>query len=628
MFKKPDCRITFYEGKHLHRHKLIDRNKNISRYPTFFSDEDITGKVEFIKNSSSFDYSSITIGLIGQVDNYIDQKYNVTFLSLKKDISKNGSLTKDITPYNFTFNKVKLPYESYKGDSIGVKYAIKVNIINLFRTISYEEEFVVVKPNEESILKKNDEPISMNVGLKDLFSILIEFEHVNYGIHGTLKGFVSFGKLGLSLTKMELQLIKKETIFGHEVPDLDQEPKIITTFELMDGEPFRNNETIPFRFFLQPYHLTPSYTNVAGNFSVRYFLNLVIMDDKNNRYYKQKEIFLYRLYITNKKNTKYNHLNNKSGSKINYDIDHLKDLITEPIDYGDYFSVFNNLDDENDNKKQKMDIKEPEPDDFYFKSCLTGFSLDENEENKNKNENKDDIIMKTRRSNTTTVDVRKNKIPVLNEKIINRSILNSNIFSRSRIFKNNNNNDKLRKSKSDTEKFNFNYNVNKNVNKNNQVINIQENNKFKNNDILINDNYYNKDSHIMYENSYNKAFNDKLKQKRMKYSSLSDRIYMDDDDDDNDNDDEDEKERERENDDDKHNQNDKDINDDKDIVDDVTKTYDLMNSNKDNNLSSINSINEPFSNNLIMSNFPSNYSSIGLSGDFGQNVMGSKNKKK
>ena len=67
---------------------------------------------------------------------------------------------------------------------------------------------------------------------------------------------------------------------------------------------------------------------------------------------------------------------------------------------------------------------------------------------------------------------------------------------------------------------------------------------------------------------------------------------------------------------------------DKDIVDDVTKTYDLMNSNKDNNLSSINSINEPFSNNLIMSNFPSNYSSIGLSGDFGQNVMGSKNKKK
>ena len=120
MFKKPDCRITFYEGKHLHRHKLIDRNKNISRYPTFFSDEDITGKVEFIKNSSSFDYSSITIGLIGQVDNYTDQKYNVTFLSLKKDISKNGSLTKDITPYNFTFNKVKLPYESYKGDSIGV----------------------------------------------------------------------------------------------------------------------------------------------------------------------------------------------------------------------------------------------------------------------------------------------------------------------------------------------------------------------------------------------------------------------------------------------------------------------------------------------------------------------------
>ena len=291
LFKKPDCRITFYEGKHPHRHKLKDRNKKYKRYPTFFSKENISGKVEFIKNSSSFDYLGITIELIGLIDNYLKPKDNLRFLSLNKVLSKNGSLTKDITSYNFNFNKVKLPYESYKGDSIEVKYIIKVNIINLVRTISYEEEFVVVKPNEKSILKKNDEPISMNVGFKDLFSISIEFEHVNYGIHGTLKGFISFRKIGISLTKMELQLIKKETIFGHEMQNEIQQHKIIAIFELIDGETYRK-ETIPFRFFLEPYHLTPSYPNVAGNFSVRYFLKLIIKDDNNNRYYKQKEIFL------------------------------------------------------------------------------------------------------------------------------------------------------------------------------------------------------------------------------------------------------------------------------------------------------------------------------------------------
>ena len=194
-------------------------------------------------------------------------------MSLSKDISKNGSLSKDNTSYNFIFKKVKLPYESYKGESIGVKYLIKVNIFKMMRTISFEEEFAVVKPNDESVLKKNDEPISMNVGIKELLSVLIEFDHSNYGIHGCLKGFVSFGKVDLLLTKMEVNLIKKETIFGLDTSKYSEQ-KILASFELIDGGPYKN-ETIPFRFFLEPYNLTPSYIDVAGNFSVRYYLNLI-----------------------------------------------------------------------------------------------------------------------------------------------------------------------------------------------------------------------------------------------------------------------------------------------------------------------------------------------------------------
>ena len=38
------------------------------------------------------------------------------------------------------------------------------------------------------------------------------------------------------------------------------------------------------------------------------------------------------------------------------DIEHLKDFITEPIDYGDYFSVFNDIDDEKENSKGKIYI--------------------------------------------------------------------------------------------------------------------------------------------------------------------------------------------------------------------------------------------------------------------------------
>ena len=452
------------------------------------------------------------------------------------------------------------------------------------RTISYEEEFVVVKPYEESILKKNDEPISMNVGIKDLLSVLIEFEHINYGIHGTLKGFVSFGKVNLLLTKMEVQLIKKETIFGAPAQKKTK-PKIVATFELIDGGPYKN-ETIPFRFFLEPYKLTPSYTDVAGNFSVRYYLNLIIKDQKNNRYFKQKEIFLYRLILKNNNNL-YNTLN---SNNLN-DVEQLKDFITEPIDYGDYFSVFNDIDEEKDNSKEKILIKEPEPDDFYYRSNLKGFIIDKDED---ENEQINNKSLRNMRSNTT-FDIRKRNLPILKDKISNRDVLND--------IKNNN-----KKSSSVTNK-----NTNKNNNKNkgkNQVINIKEKNKYKNNDILINDNYYNPDNYIIYQNSYQNVFDDKLKKNRIKYSNLSEKNKIDDD--------EDEKQK-------NISTSINDDNDDDNIINTNTKNTSVVNSINDYNLYYPN---EPFSNTLIMNNFPSNYNNVGQSGNFRQNLMGSIIKKK
>ena len=583
IFKKPECRILFNEGKHRHRHKLKDRNKKSIRYPTFFSEDDISGKFELIKTSSSFDYSSITIELIGLIDNYMEPKNSVRFLSLSKDISKIGSLTKDISSYNFNFKNVKLPYESYKGDEIGVKYMIKVNIFKMMRTISYEEEFVVVKPNDESILKKNDEPISMNVGIKELLSVLIEFDHVNYGIHGTLKGFVSFGKVNMLFTKMEVQLIKKETIFGAGAKK-NTNPKIIATFELIDGGPYKN-ETIPFRFFLEPYNLTPSYIDVAGNFSVRYYLNLIIKDQNNNRYFKQKEIFLYRLYLKNNKSL-YNTLKNNQNNNLN-DIEQLKDFITEPIDYGDYFSVFNDIDEEKENSKEKMKIKEPEPDDFYFRSTLTGFIIDndeDEEEEQNGINNINNRSLRNMRSNTT-FDIRKRNLPILNDKITNRNTINE-----------------INNKKSSSVKNKNNKNISKENKGKNQVINIKEKNKYKNNDILINDNYYNTDNYIIYENSYQNIFDDKLKKNRIKYSDLMEKTKIDEDE-------EDEKNKSTS------------INDDSDDNKKNKNDTPLVNSINDYNLYYPN---EPFSNTLIMNNFPSSYGNIGHSGDFRQNLMESR----
>ena len=47
-------------------------------------------------------------------------------------------------------------------------------------------------------------------------------------------------------------------------------------------------ETIPIRLFLSAYELTPTMYDIAKKFSVRYYLKLVVVDEKNRRYSKEE----------------------------------------------------------------------------------------------------------------------------------------------------------------------------------------------------------------------------------------------------------------------------------------------------------------------------------------------------
>lgn len=53
-------------------------------------------------------------------------------------------------------------------------------------------------------------------------------------------------------------------------------------------------EAIPVRLFLGGFDLTPTYKDVVNKFSVSYILNLVLVDEDDRRYFKQREIVLWR----------------------------------------------------------------------------------------------------------------------------------------------------------------------------------------------------------------------------------------------------------------------------------------------------------------------------------------------
>ncbi len=70
-------------------------------------------------------------------------------------------------------------------------------------------------------------------------------------------------------------------------PNIYTENEQVAKYEIMDGAPVRG-ESIPIRLFLAGYDLTPTMRDINKKFSVRYYLNLVLVDEEERRYFKQQ----------------------------------------------------------------------------------------------------------------------------------------------------------------------------------------------------------------------------------------------------------------------------------------------------------------------------------------------------
>eukprot|EP00798_Chlamydomonas_sp_ICE-L_P030627 gene30627-35638_t len=79
---------------------------------------------------------------------------------------------------------------------------------------------------------------------------------------------------------MEVEIRRRETVGAGS--DAKNESETLAKFEIMDGAPVRG-ETIPIRLYLSSYDLAPTYSDVHNKFSVRYFLNLVLVDEEDRR---------------------------------------------------------------------------------------------------------------------------------------------------------------------------------------------------------------------------------------------------------------------------------------------------------------------------------------------------------
>ena len=95
---------------------------------------------------------------------------------------------------------------------------------------------------------------------------------------------------------MQIQLIRREMIKCAE----RHKPEVINTlvlgkYEIMDGFP-GDGEEIPVRMFIQRFKQVTN-TKICEFFSVRYYVNLGLLDIDGRRYFKTCEVNLFRTKI-------------------------------------------------------------------------------------------------------------------------------------------------------------------------------------------------------------------------------------------------------------------------------------------------------------------------------------------
>ena len=171
---------------------------------------------------------------------------------------------------------------------IRLRYYINVVINRQYNKITKEEEFIVANIGQEP---DTNRPIKMEVGIEECLHIEFEFNQSKFHLKDCILGKVFFNLVRIKIKHMELSIIRKEIVGSGQ--NAVTETENLNKFEIMDGAPVKG-ECIPIRFYLASTDLTPTYPNVNNRFQCRYFLNLVLIDEEERRYFKQQEIELWR----------------------------------------------------------------------------------------------------------------------------------------------------------------------------------------------------------------------------------------------------------------------------------------------------------------------------------------------
>lgn len=255
----------------------------------FGQSDSVIGTMTVDPGGRKLEHQGIKLEIIGQIELLYDRSNTFEFTSLVRELEGPGELQAS-KAYEFEFTEVDKPHESYDGINVRLRYFLRTTVQRAYgRTIVHEENFRVHTTSDEA---ESNQSIKMEVGIEDCLHIEFEYNKSRYHLRDVVLGKIFFLLVRIRIKHMEVAILKRESTGSGT--NAYNESETVAKFEIMDGAPVRG-ESIPIRLFLGGFdQLTPTFKSVNGKFSVKYFLNLVLIDEEDRRYFKQQEVFFYR----------------------------------------------------------------------------------------------------------------------------------------------------------------------------------------------------------------------------------------------------------------------------------------------------------------------------------------------
>lgn len=267
----------------------LDGSKEAEEVPLLSSGEGVRGTIA-VEVGKRVEHSGLSVELVGEIASFYDHAIRVPILSLGQSLGGAGLLEAGVTVFPFDLGVPALSLESFVGNNVRVRYVLRVSVDRgrVGSAVHEEEVWVHVYSPPPAI----NNSIKMEVGIEESLHIEFEYSSSKYHLRDVIVGKVYFLLVSVPIKFMEIALTRTETSGTGPTPSF-VDNVTIAKFEIMDGAPV-HGESVPVRFFLGGFPLTPTYHEGIKVFSVRYYLNLVLIDASDRRYYKQQEIVLWR----------------------------------------------------------------------------------------------------------------------------------------------------------------------------------------------------------------------------------------------------------------------------------------------------------------------------------------------